>query len=190
VLACWEAATGKPIWKIDTLADTKKDNLYFGVSASPLIAGDNVVVQGGKEGSRGVKAYDRKTGKRAWTAGDDLPSYGAAILVGKDIVVLTGANLMAVSLSGEVRWKFPFKDQLSESSTTPIRVGELYVAASVTVGAAAVRVADQEGKPVPNQAWKNPTLTCYFSPPVPAGKAHLYFVTGMASLTNPPLRLL
>jgi outer membrane protein assembly factor BamB len=189
VLACWEAATGKPVWKVDTLADPKKENLFFGVSASPLIAGDNVVVQGGLAGSRGLKAYNRKTGKLAWTAGDDPPSYAAPILVGKDIVVLTGANLMAVSLSGEVRWRFPFKDQLSESSTTPIRVGELYIAASVTIGAAAVRVVDQEGKPVPDQAWKNPTLTCYFSTPVPAGKDHLYFVTGMASLTNPSVTL-
>jgi len=189
VLACWEAATGKPVWKQETLADPKKDNLFFGISASPLIVGQNVVVQGGTGGSKGLKAYDRNTGKPAWTAGDDPASYAAPVLVGKDIIVLTGANLMAVSAAGEVRWKFAFKDQLSETSTTPVKVGELFVAASVTAGGIAVRVADQDGKPIPEQAWKNPTLTCYFSTPVAVGKDHLFLVTGTASLTNPSITL-
>jgi len=191
VLACWEATTGKPVWKVETLADPRagKDNLYFGVSASPLVVGDNVVVQGGGTGSKGLKAYDLKTGKPAWTAGDDPASYASPILIGKDIVVLTGAHLMAVSPAGEVRWKFPFKDPINESSTTPIKVGDLYVAASVMAGAIAVRVGDQDGKPIPDQAWKNPTLTCYFSTPVPVGKDHLYLVTGVPSLTNPSVTL-
>jgi outer membrane protein assembly factor BamB len=148
-----------------------------------------VIVQGGGTGSRGLKAYDRKTGKLVWTAGDDPASYAAPALIGKDIVVLTGANLMAVSPAGEVRWKFPFKDQLNESSTTPIQAGDAYVASSVTAGTVAVRVADQDGKPVPKQAWKNPTLTCYFSTPVPAGADHLFLVTGVASLMNPSVTL-
>jgi outer membrane protein assembly factor BamB len=189
VLACWEAATGKPVWKTDTLADPKKDNLFFGISASPLIVGDKVVVQGGGTGSHGLKAYDRKTGKPAWTAGDDPASYAAPVLLGKDIVALTGANLMAVSPAGEVRWKFPFKDQLNESSTTPIQAGDLYVASSVTAGMIAVRLAEKDGKPTPTQVWKNPTLTCYFSTPILVGKDHLFVVTGVASLTNPTVTL-
>ena len=39
-------------------------------------------------------------------------------------------------------------------------------------------MADKDGKPTAEQAWKNPTLTCYFSTPVPVGKDHLYLVTG------------
>jgi outer membrane protein assembly factor BamB len=189
VLACWEAATGEPVWKVETLSDPKKDNLFFGISASPLVVGENVVVQGGGTGSRGLKAYDRKTGKPAWTAGDDPASYAAPVLIGKEIIVLTGANLMAVTPAGEVRWKFPFKDQLNESSTTPIKAADAYIASSVTAGTVAVRVADEAGKPVPKQAWKNPTLTCYFSTPVPAGKDHLFLVTGVASLTSPAVTL-
>jgi outer membrane protein assembly factor BamB len=68
-------------------------------------------------------------------------------------------------------------------------VGDLYVAASVMAGAVAVRVADQDRKPIPEQAWKNPTLTCYFSTPVAAGKDHLFLVTGVPSLTNPSVTL-
>jgi outer membrane protein assembly factor BamB len=184
-LACWEAATGKPVWRTDVLADVKKDNLFFGLSASPLIVGDHVVVQGGGGTSKGLKAYNRATGKLVWTAGDDPASYAAPVLFDKEVVVLTGANLTSVSLDGKVNWAFPFKDQLNESSTTPVKVGDLYVAASVTAGAVAVRVAGTTPEPV----WKNAQLTCYFSTPVSDGKGHLFLVSGVASLSNPAVTL-
>lgn len=184
-LACWEAATGKPVWKTEVLADVKKDNLYFGLSASPLIVGDNVVVQGGTGTSKGLKAFDRKTGKPAWSAGEDPASYAAPVLFDKEIVVLTGANLMSVAPDGKVNWAFPFKDQLNESSTTPVKAGDLYIAASVTAGAVGVRVADMK----PDAAWKNAQLTCYFSTPVADGKGHLFLVTGVPSLKSPAVTL-
>ena len=186
-LACWDAATGKPVWTTSVLADVKKDNLFFGLSAAPLIVGDLVVVQGGGGTSKGLKAFDRKTGKLAWTAGQDAASYAAPVLLDKEIVVLTGANLMSVALDGKVQWAFPFKDQLNESSTTPVKVGNLYVAASVTAGAVGVRMSEGDGKP--EAAWKNPQLTCYFSTPVADGKGHLFLVSGVASLTNPSVTL-
>jgi outer membrane protein assembly factor BamB len=187
VLACWEAAGGKPVWKIETLADSKKDNLFFGLSASPLIVGDNVIVQGGK-GSKGIKAFDRKTGKAAWTAGTDAASYAAPVLLDKNIVVLTGANLSSISPSGEIRWQFPFVDRLNESSTTPIKVGDLFVAASVTAGAVAVKEIEKDGKPAVEQVWKQPALNCYFSTPVVADKDHLFLVTGVLAV-NPTVTL-
>jgi outer membrane protein assembly factor BamB len=183
-LACWDAKDGKQDWLVETLADPKKDNLVFGISASPLVVGENVVVQGGGKGSTGLKAYDLKTGKPAWTAGDDPASYAAPVLLDKNIVALTGANLESVTPDGKVRWKFPFKDALNESSTTPIKVGDLYIAASVTAGAVAVREKGDGVEP----AWKNPSITCYFSTPVPADKEHLFVVTGALSL-NPTVTL-
>jgi outer membrane protein assembly factor BamB len=179
-LVCWDAATGKQIWTTNVLADPKKDNLFFGLSASPLVAGENVIVQSGKDGSRGIRAYDRKTGKPTWTAGDDAASYAAPVLLDNQIVALTGANLVAVSLDGNVGWQFPFKDQLNESSTTPVKAGDLYVAASVTAGAVGLRVSDGKAE----ATWKNPKLTCYFSTPVVDGKGHLFMVTGVASLSS------
>jgi outer membrane protein assembly factor BamB len=184
-LTCWDAATGKPLWTANVLADVKKENLRFGVSASPLIAGENVVVQGGSEGSRGLRAFNRATGKPAWTAGDDPASYAAPILIDKQIVVLTGANLTSVSLDGKVNWAVPFKDQLNESSTTPVKAGDLFVAASVTAGAVGVRAGDNKAEAV----WKNPKLTCWFSTPVGDDTGHLFLVTGENPLTSPSATL-
>jgi outer membrane protein assembly factor BamB len=95
-------------------------------------------------------------------------------------VALTGANLTAVSPDGKVLWQVPFKDKLNESSTTPIKAGGAFIAASVTAGAIAVSVSDNK----PMQGWKNSALNCYFSTPVRVGKDHVFMVTGGLSL-NP-----
>jgi outer membrane protein assembly factor BamB len=187
VLACWDATTGKPIWKIDTLAIAKKDNLFFGLSASPLVVGDNVVIQGGGKGSQGLKAFDRKSGKSAWTAGNDPASYAAPVVIDKNIVVLTGEHLMSVSPSGEIRWKYPFKDKLNESSTTPIKVGDNILTASVTAGAAMVTETQKDGKPDVKEVWSNKALTCYFSTPVPVSKENVFLVSG--TILNPSVTL-
>ncbi|WP_020471251.1 PQQ-binding-like beta-propeller repeat protein [Zavarzinella formosa] len=186
-LACWEAADGKPVWKIETLKDAKKDNLFFGLSASPLVTDKLVIVQGGGKTSKGVKAYDRLTGKEAWTAGEDAASYAAPVFIDGEIVALTGANLVGISLDGKVKWKVPFMDALNESSTTPIKSGDLYVAGSVTAGSIGIKVEKGSAESKVEQAWKNPKLTCYFSTPVPVSKEHLYVVTG--SIANPSVTL-
>ncbi len=187
VLACWEAKTGKPVWKIDTLKDPKKDNLGFGVSASPLVVDKLVIVQGGAGTSKGVKAYDCLTGKEVWTAGEDAASYAAPVFIDGHIVVLTGANLCGISPKGVVQWSTPFKDFLNESSTTPIKTGDLYIAGSVTAGAIGVKPLPNLNMPRTEVVWKNPKLTCYFSTPVPVSKDHFYVVTG--TITNPAVTL-
>ena len=187
-LSCFECAAGKPVWSAKVLEDAKKHNLFFGVSASPLVVGDNVIVQGGGSGSRGIKAYDLKTGTLAWTAGEDPASYAAPVLLDKNIVVLTGAHLASISPKGEMRWKHPFKDGLNESSTTPIMAGDLFLAGSVTAGSVAVKETTKDGKIEISQVWKKPALSCYFSTPVAVSKEHYYIVTGSIPLPAATLR--
>ncbi|HEX3152925.1 MAG TPA: PQQ-binding-like beta-propeller repeat protein [Gemmataceae bacterium] len=187
-LACWEAATGNPQWKTDVLDDAKKENLYFGVSASPLVVGDYVVIQGGNGSAKGLKAFDRKSGKLAWTAGTDAPSYAAPVVFGREIVALTGDHLKAISQFGELIWEYPFGDKLAGNSTTPIKVGDLYIAASVRAGAVAVKIVEKDGKATPEVAWTNRQLTCYFSTPVAVDIEHLYMVTGTMA-ENPSVTL-
>jgi outer membrane protein assembly factor BamB len=161
--------------------------LMFGVSASPLLEDDKIIVMtGGKKGS--IVAFNTKTHEEAWHALDDPPSYAAPVAIGKgdqrQIVCLTQRRLVSLSpKDGELLWEFPFKDQLAESSTTPVLVGDLLIASSVTLGSVALKLSEISGKPAVEQAWKNPTLTCYFSTPVHVGE-QLYMING--SFIPPP----
>jgi outer membrane protein assembly factor BamB len=187
ILACWNAKTGDLVWKVDTLKEFNAKNLFFGISTSPIVVGDNVIVMVGGKGS-GVVAFEAKTGKTAWKATDDPASYSSPVFVNDQLLFLTGSNLRALSASGEKLWEVPFKDKLNESSTTPIMAGDVVVASSVTAGSIAERVSKKDGKFATEQVWKDPKLTCYFSTPVVVGK-HLFMVNGAATLTNPSIVL-
>ncbi len=192
VLTCWNAADGELLWQQDTLKEYKEPNLFFGVSTAPVVVDDKVIVMLGK-GTTGVAAFHVKDGKFAWKAGGDPASYSSPIVAGegekRQLIFLTGANVLSLSPSGEVLWKFPFVDALSESSTTPIKVDQLVIASSVKTGAVGLKIIEAEGKFEAKQVWKNPDLTCYFSTPVPADKEHVYMVTGVASLKGASITL-
>jgi quinohemoprotein ethanol dehydrogenase len=65
-LVALDAATGKVVWKVDTLVDRAR---RYTITGAPRIAKDKIVIgNGGAEfGVRGyVTAYDVRTGKQAW----------------------------------------------------------------------------------------------------------------------------
>ncbi|MEO1368786.1 MAG: PQQ-binding-like beta-propeller repeat protein, partial [Acidobacteriota bacterium] len=86
-----DAATGDVVWKIDTLETFGGPNLYFGISESPLLHGDHVIVTpGGKDAS--VVALDKTTGDVVWksTGVSQKSAYCSVRLVeidGKEVLV-------------------------------------------------------------------------------------------------------
>jgi outer membrane protein assembly factor BamB len=181
ILSCFKADNGEQLWQVDTLAKFKAPNLTFGLSCSPLVDGDRVIVAVGKGAS--VVAFDRTKGEVVWESLKDPASYSSPVIYGKDkdrqLTILTQQGVVALKPEdGKLLWKFPLVDLLSESSTTPIRAGGVLFASSVTFGSVGLKVDEKDGKLAANQEWKNPALTCYFSTPVAVGKDHIYLVTG------------
>ncbi|HEX6893609.1 MAG TPA: PQQ-dependent dehydrogenase, methanol/ethanol family, partial [Chryseolinea sp.] len=65
-LVCLDAATGKVVWKVDTITDRER---FYTITGPPQIANNVVVIgnSGGEFGVRGyITAYDLETGKQAW----------------------------------------------------------------------------------------------------------------------------
>jgi len=189
LLTCLEVEKGKQIWQVDTLKELSAPPLFFGVSTSPMIVGDLLLLNvGGKDGAS-IVAFDKSNGKIAWRKLDDPASYSSPIEFGdgksKQAVFLTGKGLVSVHPNdGEVFWQFPFPDELNESSTTPVRVDDLLIASTIKSGSVALRLEEKDGKPATKEVWRKSELTCYFSTPMPVGKDYLYMVTGAATLFN------
>lgn len=188
LLGCFDTENGKQLWQVDTLKQFRADNLTFGVSCSPLIEGRKVLVNVGGKGAS-IVAFDKDKGDVLWKVLDDRASYSSPIAFGegkeRQVVFLTQQGLVSLRPDdGMVFWKHPLVDQLSESSTTPVRVKDLLLGSSVTYGSVGLRLASKEGKPTASQVWKNSVLSCYFSTPVPVGGKQLYMVTG--SILPPP----
>jgi quinohemoprotein ethanol dehydrogenase len=65
-----DAATGRRVWKVDTLTGRGPADFHYFVTGAPLIAGDAVVIGNGGadfKGARGsIAAYDLSTGQFRW----------------------------------------------------------------------------------------------------------------------------
>jgi outer membrane protein assembly factor BamB len=187
ILTCVDTKTGKRDWQVDTRDLLKPPELKFGISTSPLVVGDLVLVNVGGKGNS-IVAFAKDSGKIVWAKLDDGASYASPILVGagkdQQAVFLTQKGLVALTLDkGELLWRFPFEDKLAESSTTPVRVGDKLLVSSITRGSALLEFVKKESQTTPKQIWLKPELTCYFSTPVVVGKDHVYLVTGSLSFS-------
>jgi outer membrane protein assembly factor BamB len=185
VLSCFDVKDGTRLWHKDTLKEFEAANLFFGASCSPIVHGNKVLVNVGGKGAS-VVAFSRSDGKVVWKSQDDKASYSSPIAFVKgqepQVVFLTQAGLLALHPDyGALAWRWPFKDALLESSTTPVLQDDLLVASSITLGSIALRLG-KDGRPEKEPVWKKRELTCYFATPVFAGK-HLYMVIGQ--IPNP-----
>jgi outer membrane protein assembly factor BamB len=178
-------------WTADMATQFHAPIPKFGVSASPLVDGNRVFVLAGGKGASLI-AFELLTGKVLWKALDDPPSYASPMITDhggkRQLVALTGDAVVSLDpTTGELLWRHPFRDVINESSTTPIRVGDLIVASSVTLGSVGLKLETKDGKPAVTVAWMKPALCCYFSTPVVVDK-YLYMVTGslVAAIAKKP----
>ncbi|MEM9378526.1 MAG: PQQ-binding-like beta-propeller repeat protein [Planctomycetota bacterium] len=109
MLSACDAATGEVAWRRDLVADMGAVIPMWGASASPLVAGGQVIVYvDGTEG-RGLVAFDPETGEERWHLAWNGMNYGSAQparLAGEDLVLFTHEEgLSAVrAADGEVAW--------------------------------------------------------------------------------------
>jgi outer membrane protein assembly factor BamB len=125
-----DAATGRTLWRTNMLADAGAANTDHGISASPLVVDDTVVVLPGGSNGQSVVAYDRQSGKRVWSALDDRPAYSSPMLVTlagvRQILAHTETRLVGLSpANGTLLWEFPWHTPYASAQpliTAPDRV--------------------------------------------------------------------
>ena len=120
-LACLDGATGKPVWEKDllqeygiTLAD-EKATVLWGRSASPLVAGQQVIVPiGGRKGERLVSlaAFDKRRGTLLWEGGQRQISYcspALATLGGIEQILIVNEDTVSGHdvKTGKPLWEHP-----------------------------------------------------------------------------------
>jgi outer membrane protein assembly factor BamB len=155
-------ATGKTIWRTNILEDAGATNLPWGMAASPLIVDDTVVVLPGGPGGRSVVAYDRRTGKRSWSALDDRQAYSAPMLVTlagvRQILVFTASRLVGITPDrGELLWEYPWKTQFDVNASQPLVLGNnrLFVSTGYGTGAAVIELTPATRGLSVREVWRN-----------------------------------
>ena len=150
-----------------------------GYTASPLLAGSQLIACVGGTNGAGVVSFDARSGQVRWKSQDDLASYAAPILstvAGREqILCFTVEGVIALSPEeGRLLWRVPLKTSYGRNVTTPVTLDDWAIVGSYQAGLVGVRVsAGTGGEWKAERRWANKAAAMNFSSPVIVGR-HVY----------------
>jgi outer membrane protein assembly factor BamB len=169
-LRCLDARTGGLIWRRNILTDNGAANLQWGMSASPLIVDDKVIVLPGGPGGKSVAAYRKTTGEPAWTALDDQQAYTSPMLVTLDgvrqIVVVSASRVLGLDVEqGRLLWEYPWTNYNGISVAQPIFLGNnrVFMSAGYGKGAAVFELTRSGERFTTRTIWENTRMKNKFT---------------------------
>jgi outer membrane protein assembly factor BamB len=180
---CLEAASGKLLWHHDLLAENSCSNLFFALSASPLIVDEKVIVLAGDplgRDGRMLVAYDKVSGSSAWKAFEDKAAYSSPMLVmlagERQMLVHSAGHLLGVSpADGKALWRSPWRVEFDNTIAQPIVTGtnRLVLSAGYGTGAVGLELSRTESGFAMKEQWRNKFLKNKFTSSV-LHNGHLY----------------
>lgn len=146
-LRCLDAADGTLIWKRNTVAEFGNNLPVWGMSAAPLVDGEQLIVLAGGLEKGAVVSFDKKSGKELWRAIDD-PDVGYCPPVifsfgdSRQLIVWHPLAVTALDPStGKLLWEVPFKVRMGLTISTPRKTGNRLFVTSFYDGSMMVDVA-------------------------------------------------
>ncbi|PQO45149.1 PQQ-binding-like beta-propeller repeat protein [Blastopirellula marina] len=170
-VSCINAADGAEVWKRDLTKDLKAKTPEWGFAASPLVAGNAVIVFAGDQDDTGkaVVAYDAESGDVKWTSGRGKHSYSSphlTNLAGVDQVIMIsdwGVQGLAVE-SGEVFWENEWNIEPGNRVVQPQIVADsVYVGTGLGMGTRKLDIAHDAEKWSATEEWTSRDLKPYFN---------------------------
>jgi outer membrane protein assembly factor BamB len=182
-LRALDAETGATVWRTNILEDSGAKNLQWGMSAAPLVVDETIVVLPGGPQGQSVVAYDRRTGKRVWSALNDQQAYASPMLVTlggvRQILVFSASRVMGLTPDrGAVLWEYPWKTNYDVNAGQPIVIGDnrVFVSSGYGGGAAVVELTRSgSGEFQVREVWRNIRMKNQFTSSV----LHEGFIYGL-----------
>ena len=170
VLVALDLATGTQKWQTNILKDASADNIQWGMCGAPLVTVDKVIVNPGGTESHGLVAYDRKTGKPAWSGGSSKAAYATpvlATLLGQEMVLIFDAAGAAGHdvQTGKELWRFPFSTANGINVAQPLALpgDQVFVSAGYDAGAVLLQIKKEGATWSATPLWQNKRLKCKMS---------------------------
>lgn len=169
ILNCLDAATGKPRWSKNVLAESGHPNLEWGKASSPLVHNGLVYVTLGASSDKSTAAYRADDGTLAWRAGADEASYSSpviATLAGREQLVVFYKESVAGHdpATGATLWTHEWKGGPAKVAT-PLFAGNdtVFVSAGYGLGCRMLKI-ERDGETFGAKLlWKNLQLKTKFT---------------------------
>ena len=140
-LSALDAATGKTIWKVNVIRQFGGSNITWGLSESPLVLSDRVLVNaGGRNAS--IVALRKTDGSAIWRTQSDEPGYSSAVIAEaggvRQAVFFTAERALGVNVDdGALLWSYNQVANRTANIATPIvRGNRVFLSSAYGTGAA------------------------------------------------------
>ncbi|HEX2267965.1 MAG TPA: PQQ-binding-like beta-propeller repeat protein [Pyrinomonadaceae bacterium] len=144
-LSAIEHRTRRLVWSKNILKEFGGSNIRWGISESPLIVGNKVLVNPGGPGAS-IVALNKADGKVIWKSQSDEAGYSSAIPVqvngGTQVVFFTGARAVGLDLNdGRLLWEWTRPANDVANIATPIARGNrVFISSDYGTGGGVVEI--------------------------------------------------
>jgi outer membrane protein assembly factor BamB len=144
-LSAFEAKTGKVIWSKNVLREFGGSNIQWGISESPLVLGNKVLVNaGGRNAS--IVALNKADGAVLWKSQSDEAGYSSAIPLqvngGTQVVFFTAQRAVGLDVNdGRLLWEYAKPSNNVANVATPIaRANRVFISSDYGTGGGVVEI--------------------------------------------------
>ena len=169
ILNCLDLATGARLWTKDIIRDNQSHVLDWGMSGSPLVTNDLVIVSAGGHSGRSLVAYRLSDGGFAWGGGNDGAGFSSpcSVTLGgvAQILIFNAHSLVAHDpASGKLLWESPWPGGHPHVAMPVVLPGDrVFISSGYGTGAALLQVTNAGGKWSAARVWKSPRLKAKFT---------------------------
>jgi outer membrane protein assembly factor BamB len=144
-LVCLEAATGEVLWSQNVVQKYGASVIHWGMSESPLVDGNRLIVMPGGPGAS-VVSLNKLNGELQWKTGSDSAGYSSAIVADvegvRQILALSGQSAIGIlEQNGELLWRYTKVSNGTANIATPIyHDGHVFVSSNYGTGCALLKL--------------------------------------------------
>ena len=146
-LSAIEVATGRPRWKVNVLSKFGGSNIQWGLSESPLVLSDRVLVNAGGP----IVALRKNDGSLIWKSDGEPAGYSSAVLheAGgvRQAIFFTHTRVVGVDVNtGKRLWSYePVANGVANIATPIVQGNRVFVSSDYGTGAALLELTPAGG---------------------------------------------
>ena len=140
-----ETKTGRIVWTMNVLRKFGGSNITWGISESPLVIGEKVLVNPGGSGAS-IVALNKKDGTLIWKSQSDTAGYSSAIPVQaggiNQVVFFTSRRAVGLDLrDGRLLWEYARPSNDVANVATPVaRANRVFISSDYGTGGGLVEI--------------------------------------------------
>ncbi len=149
-LSCLDTRAGRIVWTQNVLQKFGGSNITWGISESPLVVGDKVLVNAGGQNAS-IVALNKKDGTLIWKSQSDGAGYSSGIAIEAggtpQVVFFTARRALGLALSdGRLLWDYPRAANGVANAATPIaRANRVFISSDYGTGGGLVEIKAAAG---------------------------------------------